>query len=1213
MKTTPPQIMLNSFKFKRVYLILLTVFSFFGQAQLKLGTNAQDVNPNAILELETTNKGILIPRMSDSQRDAAFTSSIPNGLLIYNNTENCFQYYQTTNNSWSCMGGSASGKLILEGNTLSLNGTSVTLPSASGELKVESGTEDSSIITLGDSPPVILKAGSNISLSESGNTITLTARSSGGGGGTTAGPQGVPGPPGPQGATGPPGPQGVPGSSGINSQTLTLSNTLLEISGGNSVNLSSINSDDQQITTFTINASNTIILELEDGGTRQLTLPSTLASGTLDRDSQTISLTANVLSISNGNSVIFPATTDSQTLSLSGNILTLTDGGSADLSLFTNTDSQTISGVLSGTDMLLKLTNIATQTIDLSPLAIDTNTDSQTISGVMSGTQLLLSLDGTASTVTETIELASLITTTSSLDSNNNFLVGTEMNSLNPTQPHEGRNNLAFFDGALEKNVTGHYNMAIGENALRDNTHGFHNLAIGESALLGNDTGRFNIALGSSALFYNYGNENIGIGGSALYENLSGDENVAIGLYALYNALGYSNTALGYEAGFSLDTNNGDNNTFIGAGSDTSHGISLQNATAIGANAIVTTSNTIQLGDSNVTLVETSGTVSATAFRGDGSQLTGITTTSSLDSNDNFLVGTEMNSLNPTVSHEGRYNLAFFDGALEKNITGYNNIAIGEDALRDNTRGRDNLGIGSGTLSKNKIGAFNIALGSLALFNNNADDNIGIGYSALTSNLTGNRNVAIGFSALNNALGSNNIALGNTAGFSLNTNNGDNNTFIGAGSDTSNGISLQNATAIGANAIVTTSNTIQLGDSDVTLVETSGTVSATAFRGDGSQLTNLPPTSVDSTTFKDNHDNIAIGTDMPLINSTTITGKSNIAIGNLNLNKVTDGDQNVAIGDRSLQNVTTGSANTASGNGALSNNITGSYNTAYGHQSLVLTTNSFANTAYGTWSLRDNSSGNSNTGLGTFAGGRNTTGSGITAVGYYALLNSVTGSNLTVLGAESGKNMINGNMNVTLLGAHTETISGTVIQNSTAIGANAIVNTSSTFVMGDENVNKWAFGLPTTDSGNAIQVGDDTTNGNGASLTSAGVWTNASSILFKTNFIDLDNEWILNKINSISVKKWDYKNTNETHIGPTSEEFIETFGVGNGADTSHLGAIDVSGVALKGVQALIEKVETLKEKVEGLKIENSNYQNKLQKQELLLQQLMTRLEALENQ
>jgi hypothetical protein len=141
---------------------------------------------------------------------------------------------------------------------------------------------------------------------------------------------------------------------------------------------------------------------------------------------------------------------------------------------------------------------------------------------------------------------------------------------------------------------------------------------------------------------------------------------------------------------------------------------------------------------------------------------------------------------------------------------------------------------------------------------------------------------------------------------------------------------------------------------------------------------------------------------------------------------------------------------------------------------------------------------------------------------------------------------------------------------------------------------KWSFGLPTTDTGNAIQVGDDTTNGNGASLTSAGVWTNASSILFKTNFIELDNDWILDKINSISVKKWDYKNTNETHIGPTSEEFITTFGVGNGNDTSHLGTIDVSGVALRGVQALIDKIEFQKEEIDTLKSELDTLKNLVQ-------------------
>ena len=86
----------------------------------------------------------------------------------------------------------------------------------------------------------------------------------------------------------------------------------------------------------------------------------------------------------------------------------------------------------------------------------------------------------------------------------------------------------------------------------------------------------------------------------------------------------------------------------------------------------------------------------------------------------------------------------------------------------------------------------------------------------------------------------------------------------------------------------------------------------------------------------------------------------------------------------------------------------------------------------------------------------------------------------------------------------------------------------------------------------------------------------------------------MDKINSISVKKWDYKNTNETHIGPTSEEFIETFNVGNGIDKSHLGTIDVSGVALKGVQALIDKIEFQKEKIDTLKSELDALKNLVQ-------------------
>ena len=54
-------------------------------------------------------------------------------------------------------------------------------------------------------------------------------------------------------------------------------------------------------------------------------------------------------------------------------------------------------------------------------------------------------------------------------------------------------------------------------------------------------------------------------------------------------------------------------------------------------------------------------------------------------------------------------------------------------------------------------------------------------------------------------------------------------------SDISN--NLTNATAIGANAAVTSSNTIQLGNTDVTLVNTSGVVSATGFKGNGDEVT----------------------------------------------------------------------------------------------------------------------------------------------------------------------------------------------------------------------------------------------------------------------------------------------------------------------------------------------------------------------------------------
>jgi uncharacterized protein (TIGR02145 family) len=143
-----------------------------------------------------------------------------------------------------------------------------------------------------------------------------------------------------------------------------------------------------------------------------------------------------------------------------------------------------------------------------------------------------------------------------------------------------------------------------------------------------------------------------------------------------------------------------------------------------------------------------------------------------------------------------------------------------------------NVGRGPGNIASNTI------IGSSSLTGNTTgNSNTANGFYTLHSNTTGNGNIAIGNTALpNNTTGNNNTSVGNV---SLRSNvTGNNNTALGysAGVSTDN---LTNSTAIGYNANVSTSNTIQLGDTNVTDVKTAGKVTARAFVGDGSQLTNI--------------------------------------------------------------------------------------------------------------------------------------------------------------------------------------------------------------------------------------------------------------------------------------------------------------------------------------------------------------------------------------
>ena len=173
-----------------------------------------------------------------------------------------------------------------------------------------------------------------------------------------------------------------------------------------------------------------------------------------------------------------------------------------------------------------------------------------------------------------------------------------------------GFGNTASGSSALIQNTTGYFNTASGEAALYSNTIGSSNTASGAEALYSNTTGSNNTASGYWALESNStGNNNTASGTNALNSNTTGSFNTATGYVALLlNTTGSNNTASGYRALLSNAT--GSYNTAIGPEADVSSG-ALTNATAIGARAKVNASNTIQLGNTDVTKVITSGTLTA--------------------------------------------------------------------------------------------------------------------------------------------------------------------------------------------------------------------------------------------------------------------------------------------------------------------------------------------------------------------------------------------------------------------------------------------------------------------------------------------------------------------------------------------------------------------------------------------------------------------------
>jgi hypothetical protein len=449
-----------------------------------------------------------------------------------------------------------------------------------------------------------------------------------------------------------------------------------------------------------------------------------------------------------------------------------------------------------------------------------------------------------------------------------NSFFGTSAGTTNQT----GTNNSFFGVEAGNFNVSGSNNTYFGKESGRQG------LTQNNNAFFGTEAGRNNTAHSNSYFGFAAGREsssginNVFVGAEAGRNNLEGDANVFVGRSSgINNVGGDQNTYIGVLSG--AGTSQGFQNTLIGALATMPFLANLTNATAIGANAVVSQSNSLVLGDNANVGIGTSAPQSKLTVVGliesttggvkfpDGSTQTsafsptfailnqstlqaanfninGTGTANILRANTHFNLGADrilsaggIRNLHVGVEaglvNAGSDNTMIGNEAGENTTTGGNNTMVGSRAGSNNTQGNRNVFIGSGAGSSTLTGSQNIAIGVSAnaggtdgLNSTSVGYQAGLGSSGMLNSFfgmdsgrssSGSQNTYIGSGAGNWMNGVANVALGVAAGNDPLT--AEHATLLGyatnLGAD-----NLTYATAIGSGAIVSTSSTIAMGRPD---------------------------------------------------------------------------------------------------------------------------------------------------------------------------------------------------------------------------------------------------------------------------------------------------------------------------------------------------------------------------------------------------------------
>ncbi len=88
-------------------------------------------------------------------------------------------------------------------------------------------------------------------------------------------------------------------------------------------------------------------------------------------------------------------------------------------------------------------------------------------------------------------------------------------------------------------------------------------------------------------------------------------------------------------------------------------------------------------------------------------------------------------------------------------------------------------------------------------------------------------------------------------------------------------------------------------------------------------------------------------------------------------------------------------------------------------------------------------------------------------------------------------------------------------------------------------------------------------------------WLVVSDVNAKQAFKSLDGEEVLAKLAGMPIQEWSYKAQHAAirHVGPTAQDFSAAFGLGE--DPLRIGTLDADGIALRAIQALEARTQSL--------------------------------------